>query len=318
MISSTLLLFGFFELLSGERKSSPRRNDPSAVTYHTYYNTAIQCEDEDSGLGAEFRMFSRQADVVHTHGTVAFLKSRAYIPSGGRTALLEGVRLSPVPGNPKEKTYQKTIPDVPYAMAYGVGVVKSISTSVDSDCEKSFTVETSDLIRDETASSIIRCVSIHSSSSTLIPCWFSCVMPANSPRWARVPVPIVDSLVFFDGICERIGDDGILRITLDHFLFNLNVPSTRSLTTAVVPKKRERKFDAAALYTFVFASTTCLCHSLIVSYRSSVAGSSAAGPSHSQDSPQSSTTAQSLSPLTPAEGEDDSQHSTRSGKRRAL
>ena len=203
-------------------------------------------------------MFSRQADVVHTHGTVAFLKSRAYIPSGGRTALLEGVRLAPVPGNPKEKTYQKTIPDVPYAMAYGVGVVKSNSTSVDADCEKSFTVETSDLIRDESVSSIIRCVSTAFSSPTFRSWSYSCVMPANSPRWARVPVPVVDSLVFFDGICERVGDDGLLRITLDHFLFNLNVPSTRSLTTAVIPKKRERKFDAAALYTFVLASMECV------------------------------------------------------------
>ena len=258
MISSSLLLFGFFELLSGERKSSPHRNDPSAVTFHTYYNTAIQCEDEDSGLGAEFRMFSRQSDVVHTHGTIAFLKSCAYIPSGGRTALLEGVRLSPVLGNPKEKSYQKTIPDVPYAMAYGVGVVKSNCTSVDADCEKSFTVETSDLIRDENASSIIQCVSVQSPSLTLSSYPYSCVMPANSLQWARIPVPIVDSVIFFDSICERVGDNGVLRITLDHFLFNLNVPSMRSLTTALVPKKHECKFDAATLYTFVLTSTVCL------------------------------------------------------------
>ena len=93
-------------------------------------------------------MFSRYSDIVYTHGTVAFLKSCAYIPSSGQPALLEGVCLTAVPGNPKEKTYQKTIPDLLYVMAYCISVIKSNSTSVDMDCEKSFTVETSDLIHD--------------------------------------------------------------------------------------------------------------------------------------------------------------------------
>lgn len=159
MVASTLVLYGFFELLHGERKLSPRRSDPSAFTNHAYYTTAIQCED-DSGLGADFRIFARPSDPIQPHGTVAFLNSRVHIPSNGQVVILEGVRLAAVPGNPKEKTYQKTIPDIPYAMAYGVGLMKEMLSPPNIECEKSFTVETTDFIHEENQLCVVWCVAL--------------------------------------------------------------------------------------------------------------------------------------------------------------
>ncbi|KAI1783661.1 hypothetical protein LXA43DRAFT_903100 [Ganoderma leucocontextum] len=150
MVQSTLVLYGFFELLHSERKSSPRRTNPSALTYHNHYHTVLQCVD-DSGLGAELQIFSLPADPVLTHRTVAFVNSRAYIPPGRDTILLEAF-----PGNPNDDNYQKHAPDLVYGMAYGVGVVKTNCLPVTVDSEKSFMVETTHLIRDENMTSTIR------------------------------------------------------------------------------------------------------------------------------------------------------------------
>lgn len=169
MVQSTFVLYGFFELINGERKATPRRTDPSASTYHSYYNTAIQCVD-NSGLGGEVRFFSPPSDTVLPEGTVAFINARARVPATlprrldtgeiapGDPILLEGVRLAAFPGNPNDDNYQKQAPDLVYAMAYGVGVVKTNCPPPTPEGEKSFTVETCDLIRDVNNSSIIRCV----------------------------------------------------------------------------------------------------------------------------------------------------------------
>ncbi len=146
-------------------------------------------------------------------------------------------------------------------------------------------------------------------------------MPANSHRWIRVPLPSVDSLVLFDGVCDGVGDDGILRLSLDHILFSLNSPLSRSAPSPVVPRKRERKFDAAALFPSVVLFILSCCHthlSIRARHSRPSAGPSTSTVSRSQDMQDASPSSQATSPVAATEDDDDAVHSTRSGKRRAL
>ncbi len=158
MVQSTLVVYGFFQLLNGTRLSSPRRTDPYASTYHCEYDTALQCTD-NTGRNAKFRMFSPPGEVAEPPGTVSFVQARAYIPLHGGTVLLEGVRHAALPGQPTDDNYQHQAPNIIFTMIYGIGVVKAPDVTNANSESKEFHVEVSPWVRDDNMTCVVKYVS---------------------------------------------------------------------------------------------------------------------------------------------------------------
>lgn len=80
-------------------------------------------------------------------------------------------------------------------------------------------------------------------------------MPASAPRWRNVPLPHVQSTIYFIGICSRIRPDGVLELTLDDIQFNISQHAyTPSSDAASQPPTKRQKFDALAFSSYVPSS----------------------------------------------------------------
>lgn len=303
MAQSTFRVCGFFQLCNPARIESPRRNDPSASTYHYQYNTAVQCRD-NTGLPAKLRFFCRPGDSAVAHGTVCFVDAKLYVPpnvpSDNNFAFLEGVLQAAVPGNPDDKNYQNQVPDISFAITHGLGVV--VDGTMDSVAgEKQFRVEVRPWVRDDNRPCSV--MYVFSTFTALFPhCFIRCFMRGS--RWKNTRVPQTRSAVLFDGVCEHVRPDGTLEITVDEVQNASNTTtafhaSLASHPTDSPPAKRQR-FDALAFVPYVLLCSAAIYHSRFV--RSSSIAESPPSPSstsqHTQTaaSPVSSRTTRSTSP----------------------
>ncbi|CDO71192.1 hypothetical protein BN946_scf184845.g62 [Trametes cinnabarina] len=219
-MSSILNIYGFFALAAGVRRPTPR--PPSGSVYHCYYTTAIQTASGTT-IPAEIRVYSPPSDIPLRDDTVIFLVGKLQLRVD-LPALIDALHLYPVPGDVSDESYQDHVPDMPFPFIYGIGTVHAKHETLADGKSRGFAVGLSERVRD-----------VQSSSSLL------CILDA-SPRWANVPAPSPQSLIYFLGTATSVRDDGLLAISLSSLLFNLSPSQSPAPETPV----KRRKFNAFA------------------------------------------------------------------------
>ncbi|KAI5985908.1 hypothetical protein EDC04DRAFT_2512288, partial [Pisolithus marmoratus] len=141
-------IFGFFALANGKHVKTLKAGS-STATYHCLYEATIQCT---SGVvfPAMLHVYSPFNDVALPDNTVAFVSAKASIPSSipDKPVLLEGMYVVHIPGDPTSDVYEHTIPDFPYPMVVGLGVVATQPWTLANGTSKAFTVVSTDYVQD--------------------------------------------------------------------------------------------------------------------------------------------------------------------------
>lgn len=100
-------------------------------------------------------------DVVLQDDTIVFLIAKAFVPSGNDPGniLLEAIRLAPFPGNPKDPSYVKSVPDFfsPAIFAHGTvcGEYNGESTAT-----VLFPTTVSDYVRGSNKTTTVQCANV--------------------------------------------------------------------------------------------------------------------------------------------------------------
>ncbi|KAI0640433.1 hypothetical protein C8Q79DRAFT_921702, partial [Trametes meyenii] len=134
----------------------PSSTSSTALAFHCYYATAIQCASGDS-IPAELRVYSPPNDTPLPDDTIVFLVAKLHLRPND-SALLDAVQLFPVPGNPSSETYQDNVPDMPYPNIYAIGVVQGKHEVLADGKSRGFTLNVSERVHDTAKDSILQCV----------------------------------------------------------------------------------------------------------------------------------------------------------------
>ncbi|KAI6094760.1 hypothetical protein EDD17DRAFT_1465017 [Pisolithus thermaeus] len=124
---SATIVFGFFVLANGKHVKTFRARVVFPVMLHVYspFNDAILADN-----------------------TVTFISTKiailANIPS--EPTLLEGVYIVPVPGNANVDDYECHVPDFPYPVVIGLGLVTSQLKTLLDGTSKAFDIISTDYV----------------------------------------------------------------------------------------------------------------------------------------------------------------------------
>ncbi|KAI6111733.1 hypothetical protein EDD17DRAFT_1420330, partial [Pisolithus thermaeus] len=139
-------VFGFFAL-ANEECMKMFRPGLSAVTYHCVYKTTIQCTSS-AVFPAMLCVYSPFNNVTIPDNTMASMSAKAFIPTAipGDTVLLEGICVAVVPGDPASDTHEHFIPNLPYPMVVGWGLVTAQAQTLPDGMSKAFGVISTDYV----------------------------------------------------------------------------------------------------------------------------------------------------------------------------
>ncbi|KAI6032476.1 hypothetical protein EDC04DRAFT_3115169 [Pisolithus marmoratus] len=155
---SATLIFGFFGLANGEHVKTLKTGSLT-TTYHCLYETTIQCT---SGVifPAMLCVYSPFNDVALPDNTIAFISTKACIPSSvpDEPVLLEGMYVIPIPGDPTLDDYEHAVPNFPYPMVVGLGMVSTPPQMLSDGTSKAFTIVSTDYVHDTRMTSTVWCV----------------------------------------------------------------------------------------------------------------------------------------------------------------
>ncbi|GJE90161.1 hypothetical protein PsYK624_062880 [Phanerochaete sordida] len=196
-------------------------------TYHCYYNTVLQCDSgPGSSIPAELRVYSPRNSTVLADNTVVFVYARVHVPPGG-TALLDAIHVYPFPGDPAEDSYDDHLPEIP-PYIFGLGVVRSVRDVTAVDNNKRITLEVAERVREERRGFT-----------------FEARFECASPRWARVPLPALQSVAQVVGIFSGVRHDGMLIADVESITFNALPPATAADGAGpppATPPTKKRKY----------------------------------------------------------------------------
>lgn len=131
MSQGTFVVFGFFALADGHRRTVQKPISPSkklhsappstqSSTWYNFYTTTLQYSDDTSAPSAEIRIYSPPGDSPHPDNTIAFIVAKAHIPHTG-PVLLDATCMYPIPGNLLSADYEDHAPNMLYPYVYGIG-----------------------------------------------------------------------------------------------------------------------------------------------------------------------------------------------------
>ncbi|KAI6127247.1 hypothetical protein F5141DRAFT_985671, partial [Pisolithus sp. B1] len=109
--------------------------------------TTIQCT---SGAVSPMTLhvYSPFNDVALPDNTITFMSAKASIPTtvSDDTVLLEGICVVAVPRDPTSNSYEHMIPDLPYPMVVGLGLVSGQAQTLADGTTKAFNVISTDYV----------------------------------------------------------------------------------------------------------------------------------------------------------------------------
>ncbi|KAI6037844.1 hypothetical protein EDC04DRAFT_2570678, partial [Pisolithus marmoratus] len=149
---------GFFMLANGDHVKTFRTGS-SAVMYHCIYKTTIQCTS-GAVFPAMLHVYSPFNDIALPDNTMAFVSAKMAIPAAipQEPILLEGICVIAVPGDPSMDSYEHNVPDFPYPMVVGLGLVIAPARTLLDGTSKGFDVFSTNYVHDTRMTSNIRCV----------------------------------------------------------------------------------------------------------------------------------------------------------------
>jgi hypothetical protein len=194
--------------------------------WHAHYTSSVQCID-GTCLPANIRIYSPMNDIPHADNTIAFVYARAHVTNDSMV-LMDASHVVPCPGNPKDETYEDSVPDLPHPFVIALGHVSGKASHFP-EGSHTFPLTVSDYVRDNTQMSTIRYVDLYFMPlfhhSTLFQ---STVFNSARPRWKNTNIPFPGTIVLVIGQCARVLDRGTLAVDIENIV--LNVPVTPNST----------------------------------------------------------------------------------------
>ncbi|KAL0954576.1 hypothetical protein HGRIS_003536 [Hohenbuehelia grisea] len=210
---SSFTVIRFFALVNGHRERTSR---DGKSRWHVIYSTTLSCAT-GACVDAEVRMYSPSNDVIHSMDSVALISAKVHIPTSG-PILLEAYRIVVCPGDPSQESYEDALPDMPAPLVFALGSVIGQSKT-HPDGSKSYMMNVSDYVRDQTEQSTVDCL-------------FS-----TSPRWSTLRLPNESTSTYIIGSCHSFTESRLLRIAVDNIVFLS--PQTSASAPASPIKKRK-------------------------------------------------------------------------------
>ncbi|KAI6029970.1 hypothetical protein EDC04DRAFT_2501128, partial [Pisolithus marmoratus] len=225
---STALVFGFFGSANSKHVKTLKTGS-SSITYHCLYETTIQCT---SGVifPAMLCIYSPFNDVALPDNTIAFISAKASIPSSvpDEPVLLEGMYVIPIPGDPTSDVYEHAVPNFPYPVVVGLGVISTQPQTLSDGTSKEFTIISTDYVQDM--------------RMMLIVC---CFFDSAHPCWSKTPIPNHNSVIHYIGCFCDLALAGGLHVELESIALNMGAMDSKALpSTQAGPAMRRHKFAA--------------------------------------------------------------------------
>jgi len=148
---SSCHISGFFALSEGSRNTEP--------SYYATYLSALEFADDDMFINASIRKFTTSADILYAEGTFVFLVAKATFPAG-EDAMLDSIYCTPFVSPPEG--FKMCYPPGPTHTVSVTGTVSDVNTT---GSIRSFALTTSEYVRDERRTFIVRFVSSQVSCS---------------------------------------------------------------------------------------------------------------------------------------------------------
>ena len=226
-LMSSFTILGFFALASGRRLQTIKPGT-TIRTWHAHYTTTIQCISPPY-VPADLRIYSPMNDILHADNTIAFVVARVHIPHSG-DILLDAIRIVPCPGDPSLESYDDTVPNFQFPMVYGLGVVSTPHETLQNGSTV-FSVTLTEYVRDANQQSNVQYVDValcnHATNLSR-----RCILNRTVPRWRNTPVPAINTVIHFYGICARISLTGLLGIEIEGITLNVGPPASPPVTSA--------------------------------------------------------------------------------------
>ena len=124
--------------------------------YYAQYLSALEFPDDSKFINVSIRKFTPSVEDLHADGSLVFLVAKAAFPPGG-DGMLDSIYCTPF--RPLEG-FAEALPPEPTHIAFVTGVVSDVSDVDSSGASRSFTLTTSEYVRDLRRAFEIRCVSL--------------------------------------------------------------------------------------------------------------------------------------------------------------
>lgn len=132
---SSCFISGVFSLSEGSRSTEPG--------YYATYLSALEFIDDKKFINISIRKFTASTDILYTDDSFVFMVAKAALPAGG-DGMLDSIYCTPFISPPTG--FQSCHPLEPTHTAFVTGTVSSVNNS---GSTRSFTLTTSEYVRDE-------------------------------------------------------------------------------------------------------------------------------------------------------------------------
>lgn len=146
MAPSSCLISGVFSLSEGSRNTEPG--------YYATYLSALDFTDDENFINVSVRKFTASADILYADDSFVFMVAKAALPAGG-DGMLDSIHCTPFK-SPSEG-FELYHPPEPTHTAFVTGTISGIDNS---GSTRSFTLTTSEYVRDERRTFNLRFVSV--------------------------------------------------------------------------------------------------------------------------------------------------------------
>jgi hypothetical protein len=135
MAPASCLISGIFSLSEGSRNTEP--------SYYATYLSALDFTDDAKFINVSVRKFTASTDVLYEDDSFVFMVAKAALPAGG-DGMLDPIHCTPFK-SPSEG-FQPYHPSEPTHTAFVTGTINNVNNS---GPIRSFTLTTSEYVRDE-------------------------------------------------------------------------------------------------------------------------------------------------------------------------
>ena len=196
MAPSSCLISGVFPLSEGSRNADP--------SYYATYLSALEFINDENFINVSIRKYTASTDILYVDGSFVYMVAKAALPAG-EDGMLDSIHCTPF--IPPSGGFQPCYPPEPTHTVFVTGTISGVDngTSV-----RSFTLTTSEYVRDERRTFNVRYVSPPTSAFFLLltSSHSSFKFDGTSNRWKNVRLPAVGSTISATGIFEDISDHG--------------------------------------------------------------------------------------------------------------
>jgi hypothetical protein len=167
--------------------------------------------------------------ILHPDNTIAFIVARVHVPHSG-DILLDAIHIVPCPGDPSLDSYDDVVPNSQFPMVYGLGVVSTPHETLPNG-STAFTVTLTEYIRDTNQQSNVQYVDV-ALRNYVTNLSRRCILNRTVPCWRNTPVPTINTLIHFYGICARISLTSLLGVEIEGITLNVGPPIPPPVTSA--------------------------------------------------------------------------------------